>query len=498
MNFIIASSTAAIACLIVYLLLRKNRGSDQPFPPGPPTQPVIGNILRLPTGAAWHTLMEWKIQYGDLVYLRGLGSRVLVVNSLSSIQELFEKGWNIYSHRPKFIAVGELMGLDQSLALMPYCEEWREHRKITHAALNTAAVKKWHTVQQDLAAIMVKDILDDPHNFFCHIRLTASRIVLYVGYGFFAPDMQDPYVADNEETMDILGRGMAPGAFLCDLVPILKYSPSWVPFQRQIRQSKKVIERTVYQPYRDVKKLAESGTAPPSLARDLITSGNTEPEFEHRATWAVSTMYGAGTETTAGTVHTFILAMALNPMVQKRAQTEIDNIIGTDRIPVIADMDQLPYLRALIKETLRWHPPVPLSIPRRTAKDDIYNGFFIPKDTIILPNIWAISRDTSDPEDFNPDRFLCANAPVDPFDYVFGVGRRICTGVHLAENSLFAMISSVLATLDISPVAGETLIPKFSPKHISSPELFECMITARSKAKAELMRERAADLSMGA
>lgn len=115
--------------------------------------------------------------------------------------------------------------------------------------------------------------------------------------------------------MDIIGRAMAPGAFFCDLIPVcgslqhstlftlsrilhaVKYSPSWVPFQREIKRSKEVIERTVYQPYMDVKKHVERGTAPPSLTRDLITAGNPDPEIEHRNTWAISSMYGAGTET---------------------------------------------------------------------------------------------------------------------------------------------------------------------------------------------------------
>lgn len=108
--------------------------------------------------------------------------------------------------------------------------------------------------------------------------------------------------------MDVIGRGMSPGAFLCDMFPIreyfiqssglkmttflVKYSPSWVPFQRRIAEAKKVIDRTVYQPYEDVKKLVVQGMAPPSLAKELLMSGNDEPRFQNRATWAVSSMYG--------------------------------------------------------------------------------------------------------------------------------------------------------------------------------------------------------------
>ncbi|KAJ6516763.1 cytochrome P450 [Mycena vitilis] len=496
MDPLFASLTIA-SMILVYLGFHR-RGGSQPVPPGPSTRPIIGNSFKLPSAEPWLTLLEWKKEYGNLVYLHGLGNRILVVNSLASVRELFENRWSLYSHRPMFIAAGELMGIDQSFTFMPYGDEWRECRKITHGTLNTTAVKKWHRAQEDIAVVMSKDILDRPQQIYSHIRLTASRIVLYVGYGFFAPDMQDPYIADNEETMDIIGKAMAPGAFLCDLIPALKYSPSWVPFQRQIKRSKEVIYRTVYKPYMDVKTQVESGTAPPSLSRDLLSSPRSDPRIDNRNAWSVSSMYGAGTETTAGTVQTFVLAMALHPTVQERAQTEIDNVIGLDRMPVISDMADLPFVRASIKETLRWHPPVPLGLPRRAAQDDFYDGFFIPKNTTVFPNIWAISRDTADPEKFNPDRFMGPDAPVDPFEYVFGFGRRICTGVYLAENSIFAMVSAILATFNISSIDGETLTPIFSPNHISGPEHFECSMTPRSDAKAGLIKQRAEEISMGA
>ncbi|KAJ7291720.1 cytochrome P450, partial [Mycena rebaudengoi] len=451
------------SCTVGYLVLLKIRRKDHlSVPPGPPTNPLTGNILKLPSDAPWHTLLDYKKEYGDLVYLHGLGNRVLIVNSLPSINELLGKRWSTYSDRPTFTAVGELTGVEQSIGLMRYGDAWRAQRKIMHSSLNITAVKQWRAVQQDLAVLLCK---------------TISRITLYVAYGIFALNMEDPYVKDNEETMTIVGEGMSPGAFLCDIIPILKYSPSWVLFQRRIAKSKIVIHRTVYQPYEDIKKLVAEGTAPPSLTRDLITSGNNDP----LAIWTVSNIYVAGTETTASAVQSFVLAMALNPQVQKRAQDEIDTMVGVDRMPTIADMADVPYVRgdsALAS----------FSIPRRTAKDDIYNGFFIPKNTMVLPNIWAISRDTTDPEDFRPDIFINEpNAPVDPFEYAFGAGRRVCAGVHLAESSMFALISCILFTFDIMPLPGKKLAPIFNGRHISSPEPFECTITPRSQSKAALV-----------
>lgn len=85
-------------------------------------------------------------------------------------------------------------------------------------------------------------------------------------------------------------------------------------------------------------------------------------------------MQAAGGESTYATVLIFLMAMALNPSVQCRAQSALDNVIGFDRFPTFQDRDRLEYIDAVIKETMRWHPALPLGIARQTAKDDLYKG----------------------------------------------------------------------------------------------------------------------------
>ncbi|KAJ7666872.1 hypothetical protein DFH06DRAFT_1322852 [Mycena polygramma] len=112
-------STAAI-CVLAYFVLNVVKAVDLFLPPGPPTRPIIGNIFKLPSTSVWLTLLQWKEEYGDLVYLHGLGNSVLVVNSL--VRELLENRWKNYSRRPIFIAAVELMG-NRTPALMPYGDE---------------------------------------------------------------------------------------------------------------------------------------------------------------------------------------------------------------------------------------------------------------------------------------------------------------------------------------------------------------------------------------
>ena len=123
--------------------------------------------------------------------------------------------------------------------------------------------------------------------------------------------------------------------------------------------------------------------------------------------------------------------MALNPGVARKAQEELDRVIGKDRLPEFSDRDDLPYINALVKELLRWSPPAPIGLPVKTNQDDIYRGYSIPAGTTVIENTWAVCRDPKiypDPEAFNPDRFL-KDGKINPLvfnpeDRVFGSGRR--------------------------------------------------------------------------
>ena len=127
----------------------------------------------------------------------------------------------------------------------------------------------------------------------------------------------------------------------------------------------------------------------------------------------------------------FFLAMVTNPEAMKKAQEELDRVVGRGELPDFSHKDSLPYIDALVKEVLRWSPPVPLSGLKRATQDGVYRGYFIPEGTTVIENVWAISRDPNvypDPETFNPDRFL-KDGKIDPLvfnpeDRVFGAGRR--------------------------------------------------------------------------
>ena len=95
---------------------------------------------------------------------------------------------------------------------------------------------------------------------------------------------------------------------------------------------------------------------------------------------------------TYSTLQSFFLAMSLNQDIQKKAQTEIDLVVGPDRLPTHNDRNELPFVNAIVKESLRWHTVVPLGVPHLTTEDIVYRGYFIPAGSILLPNSWFVSQ----------------------------------------------------------------------------------------------------------
>jgi cytochrome P450 len=146
---------------------------------------------------------------------------------------------------------------------------------------------------------------------------------------------------------------------------------------------------------------------------------------------------------------------------------ELDRVVGADRLPTWDDEQNLPYLRALIKEVHRWAPITSLSVPHATSEEDMYQGHRIPKGTIVFPNVTSLSRDPEiydNGEEFRPERFLgndmhasaCVNHPdyLKRDHYHYGFGRRVCQGIFVAEASLFIVIARIIWAFNITPQAG--------------------------------------------
>ncbi|KAF8268432.1 cytochrome P450 [Lactarius quietus] len=258
--------------------------------------------------------------------------------------------------------------------------------------------------------------------------------------------------------MQALAAGSTQEAALLDAIPWLIKMPSWLPgarFKRYAREWYPIVLRSVQTPFDKVKKELAAGTATPSVAAKTISQldENSTEEDIWVALSVPGTMYMASVDSTASAMQTFILAMTLYPEVQRRAQAETDGTVENSRLPDVSDEASLPYVQAVLKEVLRWHPVTPFALPHRVTEDDIYEGHHIPAGSTILPNVWGMMHDPevfAEPDRFYPEHWLSPDAPAYPHP-AFGFGARRCPGRASAHSSMWMMIAGILATFDITP-----------------------------------------------
>lgn len=171
------------------------------------------------------------------------------------------------------------------------------------------------------------------------------------------------------------------------------------------------------------------------------------PELE--MAWLAGTVFAAGSDTTTRAICTVLMAAACFPEEQRTVHEELDAVIGTNRAPAFTDKQSLPRLHAFVLEALRWRPLVPMGIPHRTTQVVVFENYRIPAGATVHGNHWAISRDPDvfpDPDAFKPDRWLDTEGRVrdDIKFFVFGFGRRVCPGQHVANSSVFINAAFVL------------------------------------------------------
>lgn len=315
----------------------------------------------------------------------------------------------------------------------------------------------------------------------------------------------DPLVEINDRLVEIFASVTLPGAWLVDIVPWLRYLPDWVPgtgFKSVARRARLVVTAAAEIPFRFAKQRASKTehdtTQPePSVVGELLRASQQDKTIsDEDMQWTAASLYGAGVDTTSSTLRAFFLAMSVFPDVQRRAQQEIDEVVGRSRLPRHQDRAGLPYVNAVVRESLRWLPSAPLGVPHAAQADGEVRGFRVPRGAVLMHSTWWFSRDPAvyhEPERFMPERYLAPLHEPDPAGFVFGFGRRICIGRRLAESTLFLAIAKTLATFDIGKgrdAQGLEIEPEIGigPGAVASPVPFSVTVKPRNEAVVDLVR----------
>lgn len=500
--------------------MRRRNPERLPYAPGPRQLPFIGSLFDIPRSKSALTYIKWREQYGPLAWAVVTGTQYLIVNDYEMIKELFEKKGNIYLNRPhQNIMVAEI-GINKGTPLTQYGPIWKQHRRFLNRALMAPVVKKdYSPVMTRKTLMFLKTLLDRPGDFLIENKKMMAEMITEITYGAVGDDEDGGH--DYVEMQMEMGRitaGVVQGYWV-DFFPWVRCIPSWFPFAQWKRDAlrwNKEYNFTRDYVFNSVKRrlLMTNGEGMRrSFVRSMLEEvysqleSKSEEELQSDETvinHAGFSFFRAGAETTESLVRTFMLAMSLYPEVQARARAEVDAVIGPGRFPNIDDrgFDKMPYLEATVLECIRWHPPAQSLIPHLPLTDDTYRGYFIPKGTTVLGNVWQVSRDIryyANPSTFYPDRFLVSDekqgrlsfnpSVLNPWDFAFGFGRRICPGRGLAVQEAWMAAAFILWGFEVKTKGGRTMKggykatdeERFNFAFVSQTLPYECEFVPRSE-----------------
>jgi len=418
------------------------RGRKWKLPPGPFQLPIIGNLHMM--GELPHqALAALSMKYGPLMSLR-LGSYLTLVVSSADVAKEFLKTHDLtFSSRPQTIAVKYLWYNASNIAFSPYGRYWRQMRKVCALQmLSSRRIDSFRLIREEEVSAMIRSIIVSNHPV--SVTKTASALVIGIICRMaFGKKYSDQDLIGGMGIISMIEETFVlAGCFnIGDYIPYL----AWMDLQGLNRRLKnihkiqddlleKIVEEHVSQQH-NPKDMAD--------LVDVLLEASADEDMEFQITRdniksVIYDMLSAGSDASAASIEWTMSELLRKPPVLKKVQNELEHVVGFERMVQESDLPSLRYLQAVVKETLRLHPPGPLSLPHVSVEDCTVLGYEIPRGTRLLMNLWAIGRNPKsweDAESFKPERFMEAgflDAKVENFEWIpFGAGRRGCPGQQL-------------------------------------------------------------------
>ncbi|KAG5100365.1 hypothetical protein JHK82_045417 [Glycine max] len=423
-----------------------------------PKLPIIGNLHQLGT-LTHRTLQSLAQNNGPLMLLHFGKVPVLVVSTAEAAREVMKTHDLVFSNRPHRKMFDILLYGSQDVVSSSYGHFWREIRSIcVFHLLSAKKVQSFGAVREEEISIMMEDIRQCcsslmPVNltdlFFKLTNDIVCRAALgrrYSGEG--GSKLREPL----NVMVELLGVSVI-GDFIPWLERLGRVNGIYGKAERAFKQLDEFFDEVVdeHLSKRDNDGVNDEGHNDfvDILLRIQRTNAVGLQNDRTIIKALILDMFGAGTDTTASILGWMMTELLKHPIVMQKLQAEVRNVVG-DRTHITKDdLSSMHYLKAVIKETFRLHPPLPLLIPRESIQDTKVMGYDIGIGTQIIVNAWAIARDPSywdQPEEFQPERFLNSSIDVKGHDFQlipFGAGRRSCPGLMFS----MAMIELVIANL---------------------------------------------------
>ncbi|XP_031261101.1 cytochrome P450 71D11-like [Pistacia vera] len=411
-------------------------------PPGPLKLPLIGNLHQLGGSLPHHRLRDLARKYGPFMHLQLGEVSMVVVSSPEYAREVMKTHDINFASRPQTVATNIMSYDSTDIICSPYGDYWRQLRKICTLELFSARrVQSFRSIREEEVATLIDWVgsnAGSPINLTEKIASLIYGITSRAAFGGKSKD-QELFISLMEETLKVTA-----GFSISELFPSINFL-QWITgvksqLEKLHQEADRIVEKIIndHKKRRETLNIDKSGEAEDLV--DVLLKVQQHGDLQFPLTMdnikaVVLDIFAAGGETSATTIDWAMCEMMKNTRVLEKAQAEVREIFNREGKIDETSVDEMKYLKLVIKETLRLHPPAPLLIPRECRQNCVINGFDIPIKTRVIVNAWAIGRDPeywSEPEIFNPERFL--NHSVDykgtSFEYIpFGAGRRVCPGM---------------------------------------------------------------------
>lgn len=385
----------------------------------------------------------------------------IVVSSPALAKDVLSTHDKVFAQRPYEFRAGIISYNFSDIAFAPYGNHWRQLRNICSMELfGPNRVQSFRSIREDELFKMVTSIYSQKGSV-----INLSRRLLSSSYEIIVRAVFGKINKHNDKFLGLMYEivGLLGGLDVSDLFPSSKILRLISGSERELRRVHKLIDEiteTIIKEHRDKRGEEESMTE--ERKEDLVDvlldiqkrSDSEIPLTDSVIKAVIYDIFAAGGETSSTTMESAFSEMIRNPQVLKRAQEEVRNVFVGKRNVEESSLDELRYLQAVVKETLRLHPAVPLLIQRESSEKCELNGFVIPAKTRALVNAWAINRDPTcwiEPEKFDPERFLDGKTDYrgNHFEYIpFGGGRRICAGISFAIPKIELALAQLLFHFD--------------------------------------------------
>ncbi|KEH43874.1 putative geraniol 8-hydroxylase [Medicago truncatula] len=452
-----------LTCVTIIVFLRsffaRITKPNYKLPPGPSPLPIIGNLLEL--GEKPHkSLANLTKIHGSIISLKFGRITTVVVSSANMAKEVLLTNDQFLSNRTIPQSVSVLNHEHYSLAFIPVAPLWKELRKICNTQLFS---HKTLDASQDVRRKKMQQLLNDINQ--------SSQIgeAIDIGTAVFKTTIN--LLSNTIFSVDLIQSNGEAGEFkdlvtnitklvgspnVADFFPILKMLDPQGVKRKQAKNVRKVLDIFEDLVNQRLKVREANGVDTNKDMLDAMLNISKDNEFmdKNMIQHLSHDLFVAGTDTTASTLEWAMTELIRNPEAMLKAKKELGKMIGCSVPLEESDISKLPYLQAIIKETLRLHPPVPLLLPRKAERNVDIGGYTIPKDAQVMVNVWTIGRDPTiwlNPTLFSPERFLGSDIDVKGrnFELVpFGAGRRICPGLQLANRMLLLMLGSLVNSFD--------------------------------------------------